>query len=93
MAQKKTGLRHHLGRIIALTEIYRREDVARALDSALQYNVFSYDYVFAYLSSNCDIEYRPFEQGSLFKDLDKSTTEFLNKDVRKDLGVYESVGG
>lgn len=91
--QKKASFRHHLGRIIALTEIYKREDVARALDSALEYNVFNHDYVFAYLTSNCDIEYRPFEQGSLFKDWDEGTIKSLNKDVRRDLGVYESVGG
>lgn len=92
-AQKKTNFRHHLGRIIALAEIYRREDIERALDSALQYNVFSHDYVFAYLSSNCDIEYKSFEQGSLFKEEDRKTVEALNKDVRRDLSVYERVGG
>jgi hypothetical protein len=92
-AQKKLNFKHHLGRIIELTEIYKKEDVAKALDSALEYNVFSHDYVFAYLTSNCDIEYKAFEQGSLFKDGDKLSMEALNRDVRRDLGVYERVGG
>ena len=92
--KKKTSFRHHLGRIIALTEIYRREDVKMALDSALDYNVFNHNYVFAYLSSNCDIEYKSFDQGSLFQDWDnKSSAESLNKDVRRDLSVYERVEG
>jgi hypothetical protein len=92
-AQKKINFKHHLGRIISLAEIYRKEDIAKALDSALEYNVFSHYYVFAYLSSNCDMEYRGFEQESLFKEGDKPIIEALNKDVRGDLGVHERVGG
>jgi len=92
-AQKKISFRYHLGKIISLARIYSRGDVARALDNALEYNVFSHDYLFAYLSTNFDIEYRGVEQNSIFINKDETFISNAERDIKRDLKIYEKIGG
>jgi hypothetical protein len=45
LAEKKLNPRHHLRKIMALAEIYGKEDTARAIEDALEYHAFGSDYI------------------------------------------------
>ena len=45
LAQKRLNVTHHVQKIVALSEIYGRESVARAIDDALEFHAYSCDYI------------------------------------------------
>jgi hypothetical protein len=45
MAQRRLNPIHHVRQIVALSEIYGDEPVARAIDDALYFNAFSSEYI------------------------------------------------
>ena len=52
LAQKRFNARHHLHEIIALARLYHKDDVLRAFDTALEYNVFTVSFLSGYLAKN-----------------------------------------
>lgn len=52
LAQKRINARYHLGEILQIFPLYRRDDFARALDACLQYNVFSVRFISGFLEKN-----------------------------------------
>ena len=84
-SQKKYHFKNHLGRIVGLKEIYSIENIKKALDSCLDYNVFSYDYVYAYLTNNADIEQKPITKTSFPPELS------CPADMKRDLSCYEDM--
>jgi len=52
LAQKRFNARHHLHEIIALARLYHKDDVVRAFDTALAYNVFTVSFLSGYLAKN-----------------------------------------
>ena len=51
LAQKRLNPRHHVQKIVALSEIYGVETVARAMDDAFTYQAFSCEYIANLLES------------------------------------------
>ena len=51
MAQKRLNPRHHVQKIVALSEIYGTEAVARAMDDAFTFQAFSCEYIANLLES------------------------------------------
>lgn len=51
LAQKRLNPRHHVQKIVALSEIYGAEAVARAMDDAFTYQAFSCEYIANLLES------------------------------------------
>ena len=51
LAQKRLNPRHHVQKIVALSEIYGTEAVARAMDDAFTYQAFSCEYIANLLES------------------------------------------
>ena len=45
LQHKQLNTRHHLRQILALSEIYGNDKVARAIDDALTFNVFRSEYI------------------------------------------------
>ena len=45
LTERHLNVRHHIEKIVALSEIYSSEAVARALSDALEFNAFSSDYI------------------------------------------------
>jgi hypothetical protein len=52
LAQKRINARYHLGEILQISPLYRRDDFVRALDACLQYNVFSVRFISGFLEKN-----------------------------------------
>ena len=51
LAERRLNARHHVHKIVALSEIYGTEVVARALDDALQFEAYSCEYIANLLES------------------------------------------
>ena len=62
-----------------------KENIKKALDSCLDYNVFSYDYVYAYLTNNADIEQKPITKTIFPPELS------CPADMKRDLSCYEDM--
>ena len=90
-AQKRINFKYHLGKIISLADIYSLEDIKKALDSSLKYNVYNYDYIFAYLTNNCDIEYKNYDNLYLFNN--NFIDEINKKNIKRNLEEYDKIGG
>jgi len=45
LEQRRLNARHHVQKILALAEIYPRDQVARALEDALEYHAYSCEYI------------------------------------------------
>lgn len=87
-AAKKHHFRYHLGKILSLCNIYKKDDVRQAIEVSLECNIFNYDYLFAYLTSKTDIEYKKADQLLLF-----DNKELEETNITRDLSYYENIGG
>ena len=56
LVQQKANASHHIGVILQLGSIYRREDMQRAFSLSLEYNCFSANFIKGILHSEGDIE-------------------------------------
>ena len=45
LVERKLNIMHHIRQIVGLSEIYSREQVARAMEDALEFRAFSCDYI------------------------------------------------
>jgi hypothetical protein len=45
LVERKLNIKHHIRQIVSLSEIYTREQVARAMEDALEFRAFSCDYI------------------------------------------------
>jgi len=45
LVERKLNIRHHSRQIVGLSEIYGRDQVARAMEDALEFNAYSCDYI------------------------------------------------
>jgi transposase len=54
--QKRINPNYHLTQILEIAKYYNIEDIKIALSSCINYNVYSYTFVKAYLENHCQIE-------------------------------------
>ena len=52
LAQKRINVRHHLASMLDLAALYHGDDVRRALDTALEYNIFTVRFMTGYLEKH-----------------------------------------
>ena len=84
LTQKRMNPKHHLQKIVALSEIYTPDEVARAIDDAFNFQAFSSEYIANILESRARLLPEP---GALHITRNQ---DLLNIDIQKpDLSVYE----
>ena len=57
---KSNGWKRQINKILDLLEIYKQEDIEKAIESSIRHNVYSYNYIIAYMREHCDIEYKEY---------------------------------
>ena len=65
---KRRNWKNHISKILRLTEEYDAETIEEALSASRARNVYSYDYIHAFITSHYDIENRVGGQLDLFDD-------------------------
>jgi len=84
LAQKRLNPKHHLQKIVALSEIYNPDAVARAIEDALYFQAFSSEYIANILESRARSLPEP---GALHLTRNE---DLLDIDIQKpDLSIYE----
>ncbi|MCB9059040.1 MAG: hypothetical protein H6627_10770 [Calditrichae bacterium] len=51
-AQKRINARYHLGRILEIGSSYKAQQVTRAIDAVMEYNVFNFYFFQGYLENH-----------------------------------------
>lgn len=62
--------------------------IEKAFYDGIKYNVYNYDYIVAYLTSNFDIEYK---EGKLIHSLNQLPNEI--EEIKRDLSIYDNLIG
>ena len=82
-AQKRFHWKNHILKIIKLIEIYKLEDIKSALEQGIEHNVFSYDFIVAYMREHFDIDYQEYvSKNNNIKDQE-------DQQITRDLQEYE----
>jgi transposase len=81
-ASKRHYWKNHIKKIIDLKKYYSIYNLRLAITSCITHNVFSYDYVYAFLTAKCDIQHNI---------KDEQLYLFNNDEVKRDLLYYEEV--
>lgn len=88
LQERKLNLLHHLRQIVGLSEIYGRDQVARAIDDATEFRAFSCEYIANLLEQRKHIRKDP---GALH--LTRSE-DLLDLEITKpDMRIYDKRGG
>ena len=58
-AVKRLNWKREVQKILQLTELYATEAIQAALESALRHNIYSFNFIYAYLQRHHDIQYHP----------------------------------
>jgi len=87
-AQKRINWKSHVNKILSLIEIYKREDIKKAIQSSIKHNVYSYDYILAYMRENFDIDYQGYTKKILVKNIDIQESI---EGIKRSLKAYEEV--
>jgi len=88
LKERRSNPNHHVQRIVALSESYGPDKVARALEDALAYHAYSAEYIANILAQR---ERPPVEPGALHL---TRRQDLLDLELPEpDLSLYESMGG
>lgn len=86
-AQKRTHWKWHIAKILSLAEIYKIDDIREALKSSIKHNVYSYNYVLAYMRQNFDINYQEYTKSINIP----NNNQLGLDDIKRPLQEYEEV--
>ncbi|MDI6804503.1 MAG: hypothetical protein QME58_11780, partial [Bacteroidota bacterium] len=82
--QKKINHNYHLTQILDIAKLYPSEDVLKSLQTALQYNTFSYPFIKGYLENHSMF----FDKPNLINSADDGKKHF-GQDIKRPLNYYK----